>query len=57
MSDKLVHMVLTHSEILSPEGPEAFVTPESLILKVIDNMCFRYVEMHCGAQEYGKGNY
>jgi putative nucleotidyltransferase with HDIG domain len=47
LNENLIHMVLTHSMILSPEGPNAFCTPESWILKVIDDMCFKYVEMHC----------
>lgn len=45
-NDKVVHMVLTHSNMLSPEGPHAFNTPESLILKYIDEMCYKYVEIY-----------
>lgn len=45
-NDNVVHMVLTHSNMLSPEGPRAFNTPESLILKYIDEMCYKYVEIY-----------
>jgi putative nucleotidyltransferase with HDIG domain len=50
LNENIIHMVLTHSMIVSPEGPRAFLTPESWILKVIDDMCFKYVEMHCAEQ-------
>lgn len=46
MNQNVVHMVLTHSNSLSPEGPKAFCTPESLILKYLDEMCYKYVEIH-----------
>ncbi len=49
MAEDLVHLVLTHSMYVSPEGPNAYCTPESWIVKVIDDMCFKYVEMFCGA--------
>ena len=39
--DKVAHMILAHSEALSPEGANAYVTPESLILKQVDAVCFR----------------
>ena len=45
-NDTVVHMVLTHSNMLSPEGPRAFNTPESLILKYVDEMCYKYVEIY-----------
>ena len=49
LNQNVVHMVLTHSNLLSPEGPRAFATAESLILKYIDEMCYKYVELHCRA--------
>ncbi len=45
-NQNVVHMVLTHSNSLSPEGPKAFNTPESLILKYLDEICYKYVEIH-----------
>lgn len=51
MSEDLIHLVLTHSMIVSPEGPNAYCTPESWIVKVIDDMCFKYVEMFCAAKK------
>jgi putative nucleotidyltransferase with HDIG domain len=48
LPSKIVHMVLTHSLALSPEGPNAFNTPESLVLKYIDELCYNYVKIHFG---------
>ena len=42
----VVHMILTHSNGLSPQGAKAYNTPESLILKYLDDMTYRFVEMH-----------
>lgn len=46
LSQNIVHMVLTHSTTLSPEGTKAYCTPESLVLKYLDEMCYKYVELH-----------
>lgn len=43
-NDNVVHMILVHSNALSPEGRKATMTPESIILKYVDEMCFCYVE-------------
>lgn len=46
LNDNVVHMILTHSNSLSPEGPRAYNTPESLILKYVDEMCYKYAEIY-----------
>ena len=46
MNQTVVHMVLVHSNTLSPQGEKAAQTPESLLLKYIDEMCYKYVELH-----------
>lgn len=46
MNQNVVHMILTHSTTLSPEGANAYNTPESLILKYIDEMCYKYVWLY-----------
>ena len=43
--DHIVHMVLTHSNTFSPEGARAFQTPESLILRHVDEMCYQYTAL------------
>ena len=50
LNDNVVHMILTHSTKRSPDGPNAYNTPESLILKYADELCYKYVEIH-SAQE------
>lgn len=46
MNENVVHMILSHSTTLSPEGANAYNTPESLVLKYIDEMCYKYVWLH-----------
>lgn len=36
---KIVHMILAHSNLQSPEGRNAFMTPELFILKQLDELC------------------
>ncbi len=49
LPEDIVHLVLTHSAHVSPEGPRAYNTPESRIVKAIDDMCYGYVELFCAA--------
>ena len=43
---KVVHIILTHSAAQSPEGANAMNTPESLVVKYADHLCFSYVQLH-----------
>ena len=49
LPDKVVHIILAHSDLLSPGGSQAFQTRESLIVKNADAMCFFYLLKHYGA--------
>lgn len=42
LPDKVVHMVLCHSDMQSPEGPRAYLTPELLVLKYIEHMAYSF---------------
>ena len=45
MPDVVIHMVLSHSFALSPEGAKAVNTPESVVLKYVDDMVFNYARI------------
>lgn len=46
LPDSIVHIILAHSDAQSPEGGSAYATPELVVLKKIDHMCFTLAQMH-----------
>jgi putative nucleotidyltransferase with HDIG domain len=48
LPEKVVHVILAHSDLMSPGGANAFQTRESLIVKYADCMCFFYLLKHYG---------
>jgi putative nucleotidyltransferase with HDIG domain len=44
LPDAVVHAILAHSGGLSPEGSKAWLTPEALIIKHADLICYHYIE-------------
>lgn len=51
LPDSIVHIVLAHSDAQSPEGGAAYVTPELVVLKKIDHMCFTLAQMQYPANK------
>ena len=45
LPEKVVHAVLSHSLALSPEGKNAYCTPESLLMKYLDDMVYNYAKL------------
>lgn len=45
LPDEIVHMVLAHSDAQSPEGDKAYQTPELMVMKKADLMCFSMAHM------------
>ena len=44
LCDEIVHAILAHSPFISP--PNALESPESLIIRTIDDLRFRYLALH-----------
>ena len=45
LPDEIVYMVLAHSDAQSPEGGKGLQTPELMMLKKLDHMCFLLAQM------------
>ena len=45
LPDEIVYIVLAHSDAQSPEGSKAFQTPELMMLKKLDHMCYMLAQM------------
>lgn len=45
LPDEIVYIVLAHSDAQSPEGNKAFQTPELMMLKKLDHMCYMFAQM------------
>lgn len=48
---KVVHAIMTHSDGLSPQGEKAAMTPESLLLKKADYICYDYLALFFRREE------
>lgn len=48
---KVVHAILAHSDGLSPQGQRASMTPESLLLKKADYICYDYLALFYKREE------
>lgn len=46
---EVVHIILAHSDLMSPGGEKAYQTRESLMVKYADCMCFYYLLKHYGS--------
>ena len=45
LPDEIVYIILAHSDAQSPEGSKAFQTPELMMLKKLDHMCYMLAQM------------
>ena len=50
LPDEIVYIVLAHSDAQSPEGGRAYQTPELMVLKKLDHMCYLLAQMQYPAQ-------